>query len=220
MAARDSVGSPAVTHALLASSNSGKLREFQELASGSGLSLDLLPGFAAIPPFDEAAPTFAENAAGKALYYSRFTDQPVLADDSGLVVPALGGAPGVQSARYGGPNATSEDRIQKLLREMRDVPEPERAGRFVCVIAVAWRGRALVVASDFVEGRIVSDPRGDNGFGYDPAFLLPVFGRTMAELSAAEKNKYSHRGRAFRKLRDILLCAGTPPLFEPRRIQP
>ena len=216
---RDSFEGPAVIHVLLASSNQGKLREFQQLATGSGLNLELLPAFTAVPLFDETAPTFAENAAGKALYYSQLTDQPVLADDSGLVVPGLGGAPGVHSARYAGPNATGADRIEKLLHEMRDLPEADRTGRFVCMIAMARRGRALIIVSDFVDGRIVSNPCGNDGFGYDPVFLLPALGRTMAELSAEEKNKYSHRGRAFRKLRDILLSAEVPPLFERPRIQ-
>src|SRR6204780_3116356 len=103
---------------LLATSNSGKLREYRELASGTSLEIDLLPDFHGFPAFEESAPTFAENSAGKALHYSRFTSEMVLSEDSGLVVPALGGAPGVHSARYAGPTATSADRVRKLLREM------------------------------------------------------------------------------------------------------
>jgi XTP/dITP diphosphohydrolase len=189
---------------LLASSNPGKLREYRELARGSALELDLLPNFRELPPFEESAPTFAENGAGKALHYSRFTGEMVLAEDSGLVVPALGGAPGVHSARYAGPNATDADCIRKLLRAMEGKAGDERRARFVCVTAVARRGRALAVVSDFVEGILTEAPRGANGFGYDPVFLLSDLGRTSAEASPEEKNRRSHRGKAFRKVRDLL----------------
>ena len=111
---------------LLATSNSGKLREYRELAAGTTLQIDLLPKFHDVPAFEESAPTFAENGAGKALHYSRFTHEMVLADDSGLVVLALGGAPGVHSARYAGPRATSADRVRKLLREMEGKTGDER----------------------------------------------------------------------------------------------
>jgi XTP/dITP diphosphohydrolase len=184
----------------LASSNSGKLREYREMAAGSAFEIELLPNFREIPPFEESAPTFAENGAGKALHYSRFTHEIVLADDSGLVVPALGGAPGVLSARYGGPNATDGDRVRKLLREMEGKRGSDRRARFVCVTAVARQGRALIVASDFAEGVLANEPRGENGFGYDPIFCSPVDGRTFAELSPVDKDARSHRGKAFRKV--------------------
>src|SRR5271170_6630657 len=185
---------------LLATSNSGKLREYRELAAGTTLDIDLLPKFGDFPAFEESAPTFAENSAGKALHYSQCTSEIVLADDSGLVVPALGGAPGVHSARYAGPNATSADRVRKLLREMEGKTGDERRARFVCVIAVARRGRALAVVSDYAPGTIATEPRGTNGFGYDPVFCFPGAGRTCAEASSEEKNLQSHRGKAFRKL--------------------
>ena len=118
---------------VLASSNAGKLREYRELAAGTGIEIDLLPNFEELPAFEESAPTFAENSAGKALHFSRFTAEMVLADDSGLVVPALGGAPGVHSARYAGPNATDADRASKLLRELEGKTGEERGARFVCV---------------------------------------------------------------------------------------
>ena len=153
-----------------------------------------------MPPFDESAPTFAENAAGKALHYSRLTDELVLADDSGLVVPALGGAPGVHSARYAGAGATDSDRIRKLLDEMRGKQGDARAARFVCVLAVAKRGRVLAVVSDFVPGVLLESPRGTGGFGYDPIFFVPELNQTFAELSYEEKNRLSHRGKAFRRL--------------------
>ncbi len=166
------------------------------------LALELLPGFDLLPSFEEDAPTFGENAAGKALHYSRLHDGLVLADDSGLVVPALGGAPGVLSARYAGPTATSAERMAKLLAELRGKAGEERRAHFVCAIALARRGRATAVVTDRVEGEILQAPRGDGGFGYDPIFYFPPLGNTFAELSAEEKNEYSHRGKAFRKVLD------------------
>ena len=195
----------------LASSNVGKLREYLELARGSGVVIELLPHFGEFPSFEESAPTFAENAAGKALHYSRFTDEAVLADDSGLVVPALGGAPGVYSARYAGPGASDADRVQKLLGEMRRKVGAERRARFVCVTAVAQAGRAIAVVSDLASGVITSEPRGDGGFGYDPVFLFEELGRTYAELRAEEKNAYSHRGKTFRKLRYMISPGNVAP---------
>ena len=192
---------------LLATSNSGKLREYRELASGTTLEIDLLPEFRDFPAFGESAPTFAENSAGKALHYSQFTSEIVLADDSGLVVPALGGAPGVHSARYAGPNATSEDRVRKLLREMEGKAGEERRARFVCVITIARQGRALAVLSDCAKGIIAIEPRGANGFGYDPIFCFSNDRRTYAEASSEEKNIASHRGKAFRKLVELLIPA-------------
>jgi XTP/dITP diphosphohydrolase len=197
-------GRPAPIRIFLASSNPGKLREYRELARGSDLELDLLPNFRELPSFEESAPTFAENGAGKALHYSRFSDETILADDSGIVVATLGGAPGVHSARYAGPNATDADCVRKLLRAMEGKTGDERRARFVCITAVARRGRVLAVVSDFVEGILTPEPRGANGFGYDPVFLLPDLGRTSAEISPDEKNVRSHRGKAFRKVRDLL----------------
>jgi len=183
----------------LASSNPGKLREYRVLAGESPIELALLANFSEIPPFEETAPTFAENSAGKALYYSRFAMGTVLADDSGLVVPALGGAPGVFSARYAGPGASDSDRVQKLLNEMSALSGDDRKARFVCVTTLARDGRAIAVLSDSVEGVVAKAPKGSDGFGYDPVFFFPQLGRTYAEITREEKNQYSHRGRAFRK---------------------
>lgn len=188
----------------LASGNAGKLREFQVLAAGHALELELLPGFAELPEFEENAPTFAENAAGKALYYSRYSDETVFADDSGLAVPALGGAPGVKSARYAGPVANDQQRIEKLLMELRGKNGAERAAYFVCVIAAARKGKAVAVVSDRVEGMILEESRGAGGFGYDPVFYFPALGKTFAELPPEEKSAYSHRGKAFRRLMEAL----------------
>jgi len=188
----------------LASSNAGKLAEYRELARASApsvvIDLALLPDFDGLPAFEENAPTFAENATGKALHYSRHGDGLVFADDSGLVVPALGGAPGVQSARYAGPQATNSQRIEKLLSEMRDKTGSERAACFVCAIALAERGRAMAIVTDRVDGEILEAPRGSGGFGYDPVFYFPAIEKTFAELPAEEKNQRSHRGKAFRRL--------------------
>lgn len=169
--------------------------------------LELLPTFRDVPEFQETAPTFAEIALGKALYYGSLTEELLIAEDSGLVVPALGGAPGVYSARYAGPEATDADCIKKLLRAMEGKVGDERRARFVCVIAAACRGHALAIVSDFWEGSVATEPRGAAGFGYDPVFLVPDIGLTSAETSEEEKNRLSHRGKAFRRLREVLTAS-------------
>jgi XTP/dITP diphosphohydrolase len=194
-----------VAHRLiLASGNPGKLREYQTMAAGHSLKLQLLPGFSEVPPFPEDAPTFAENAAGKAIYYSKHCAGLVFADDSGLVVPALDGAPGVLSARYAGPGASDEQRNAKLLGELCEERGAERAAYFVCVIAAAREGRCDIVVSGKVDGEILKASRGTAGFGYDPVFFFPPLEKSFAELSADEKNRHSHRGKAFRRLLDVL----------------
>lgn len=194
---------------LVASSNQGKLREYRALAEPAGAAVDLafLPNFDSLPEFEEIWPTFAENSVGKALHYSRFAEGIVIADDSGLAVEALGGAPGVRSARYAGPNATDADRNRKLLGEMREKKGDERRARFVCVVAVAESGSMRGLFSAFAEGVLLEEPRGANGFGYDPIFFFPSLKKTYAEISREEKNKYSHRGKAFQKALDFLLGA-------------
>jgi XTP/dITP diphosphohydrolase len=186
----------------LASSNPGKLGEFRALAAavGGAAEIELVPRFASLPEFEESAPTFGENALGKALHYSRFCNGLVVADDSGLVVPALGGAPGVHSARYAGAGASSEDRIAKLLVEMRGLKGEARGAYFVCVIAAAQPGRGLAIVSGRVDGTILETTRGRGGFGYDPVFCFGETGKTFAELPGEEKNLLSHRGKAFRRL--------------------
>lgn len=190
----------------LASSNAGKLKEYRLLteqaptSSSVSIELELLPEFPSLPEFEENAPAFAENAAGKALHYSRWNEGLVFADDSGLVVPALGGAPGVHSARYAGPAATNLQRMERLLREMREKVGQERSAHFVCAIALARKGSALAVVTDRIGGEILELPRGTGGFGYDPVFYFPSLKKTFAELSPEEKNQHSHRGKAFRKL--------------------
>jgi XTP/dITP diphosphohydrolase len=196
---------PAPVKLYLASSNPGKLNEFRVLANAKGqrsiaLDLQLLPAYDSLPAFDEDAPTFAENAAGKALHYSRLYDGFVFADDSGLVVPSIGGRPGVHSARYAGPTATNADRIDKLLAELRDKTGNDRRAYFVCAIALAEQGRAKAVVTGRVDGEILEAPRGAGGFGYDPIFYFPPLKKSFAELTAEQKNGHSHRGKAFRRL--------------------
>ena len=188
----------------LASSNPGKLAEFLALARGSEtamqVQLELVTGFDSLPSFEENAPTFGENALGKALHYSRLQEGYVFADDSGLVVPALGGAPGVHSARYAGADAGSAEGISKLLRELQGKTGEERAAHFVCAIALAKAGRAIAVLTDRVDGEILEAVQGDGGFGYDPVFYFPPLEKTFAEMTPTEKNQHSHRGKAFRRL--------------------
>ncbi len=184
----------------LASSNRGKVRELAALAAADGVQLEPLPGHDTLPKFLENESSFALNALEKALHYSRRADGLVVADDSGIVVDALGGRPSVKSARYAGPKATDEDNNLKLLEELRGVPEERRAARYICVLALARRNQTLAMFSAACEGRLLETPRGSGGFGYDPLFFFPPLGKTMAELAVAEKNQWSHRGQAFRKL--------------------
>ena len=191
---------------LVASSNRGKVGEFRELAGRArgAFQVDALPGFDQITAFDECADTFAENAAGKAQYYSRGIPDWVMADDSGLVVPALGGDPGVRSSRYAGPECDARKNIAKLLAAMNGISGAGRGARFICVLALARDGRIAAVFSASVAGTILESPRGAGGFGYDPVFYFEPAGKTFAELPPTEKNRVSHRGRAFERLAGYL----------------
>lgn len=185
-----------------ATSNAGKLAEFQAAARGARvqLSIEPVPGIASLPLCAEDGATFEENARKKAEHYSRLAEGLVFADDSGLEVEVLGGAPGVHSARYSGPGATEARNNAKLLSALARVKPDQRRARFVCVIAVAEAGRVLETFRGTAEGVILQAPRGCNGFGYDPFFFVPELGRTFAEFSREQKLQYSHRGRAFRAL--------------------
>lgn len=183
------------------STNRGKLRELIFDGRESRIAdLDIrpLPGLESIPSPPENGATFEENARSKAIYYSAFTRELTLADDSGLEVFALHGAPGVYSARYAGPNVKDATNNQLLLARLRDVPD--RRARFVCVLSLARAGRVLTTLEGTVEGEIVASPRGDSGFGYDPLFFYPPLQRTFAELTPDEKFAVSHRGNAVRAL--------------------
>ena len=180
---------------VIATHNKGKFQEFSSLLAPAQLRLLSLDDLGIADAPAETGTSFAENARIKAVGYSRQTEYPVLADDSGLEVAALGGRPGVRSARYGGPGASDQDRIHQLLLELAPLPE-QRQARFICALALARRGALITETEGECRGEIALEARGANGFGYDPVFLFPESGRTYAELEPAEKNLVSHRARA------------------------
>jgi XTP/dITP diphosphohydrolase len=177
-----------------ATGNPGKLREFR-LAAGSGWEFVPLVG---IPPCAETGETFEENAVEKAVYYSRHAPGLLFAEDSGLAVDALGGAPGVRSARFARDAASDADNNRLLIEKLRG--EKNRSARYVCVIALAESGQPIRTFRGEVEGRIIDDPRGTNGFGYDPYFFYPPFGLTFAQASPEQKLAVSHRGLALAEM--------------------
>ncbi len=197
-----------MTALLLATRNRGKKRELEHFLSAAGASLRLLSldDVAAGEDIEETGGTFAENARLKAGHYSRVTGLDTLGDDSGLEVAALGGRPGVLSARYAGPGAGDGERVAKLLDEMRDVAD--RRARFVSAVCISRRGAALAQFVGTVEGLILREKRGAGGFGYDPLFLFPPLCRTFAELPLAEKNRISHRARALEQVREFIRRGG------------
>lgn len=190
-----------------ASTNPGKLREFQQTLR-DGVKWEPLPGLAFIPEPEESGATFEENAVLKALYYSNYCEGYLFVDDSGLEVDALGGAPGVYSARFAGPDATDAANNALLLAKMRGVAD--RTARFVCVVALAEHGRLVRTFRGEVEGRLLDAPHGSNGFGYDPLFFYPPFGCTFAEVSLERKMEVSHRGKALGALREYLEQTANP----------
>jgi XTP/dITP diphosphohydrolase len=181
-----------------ATGNAGKLREFQIAAEKSGIDVALLPGFSEIPPCVEDGATFAENASLKVKHYGRPLDGKLFADDSGLEVDALAGAPGVYSARFAGPAADDQANNRLLLEKLHGVRD--RTARFVCVIALAEGAEILGLFHGSVEGVILDEPRGAGGFGYDPLFYYPPFGCTFGEATAEQKLTVSHRGQAFAEM--------------------
>jgi XTP/dITP diphosphohydrolase len=187
----------------VATGNPGKLREIREILGDVGLELR---GLDALPPvaLPEEGADYASNAAGKALGVARATGLPALADDSGLEVAALDGAPGPRSARFGGPGLDDAARAARLLGALREVPRARRGARFVCVAALAFPDGSIVSARGECAGRILTAPRGEGGFGYDPVFWLEEQGAAMSELSAGLKNRISHRARALAMLRPAL----------------
>ncbi len=188
---------------LVATHNQGKLLEYGKLLQDLPLALTFLDEVGVRDEVAETENTFAGNAVLKARYYAGLTGLWTWADDSGLEVDALRGAPGVHSARYAGPGATDQDRNEKLLRELRSHPRPWTA-RFQCVVAIARPTAAPETCTGILEGTITNSPRGSHGFGYDPVFFLPDHGRTLAELSTTVKNEVSHRGRASRLAKELL----------------
>lgn len=193
---------------LIATTNLGKAREIKAELLGAGigeLELLTLHDFPAIPDVVEDQPTFGGNAMKKARHYAVHSNVLTLADDSGLCVDALDGAPGIYSARYAGQPCDDAANNRKLLSAMKDVPAEKRGAQFVCALALALPNKPLVVLSDYVIGGIAFAPRGNNGFGYDPLFVLPERRLTTAELSMEEKSQISHRGKAVRRLAQWLL---------------
>jgi len=191
---------------LVATSNPGKLRDLAGAAAPNGITIASIPNFSSLPQVVEDGTTFEENARKKAEAYSlAVPGELVLADDSGLEIDALGGAPGVHSARYAADdpqaaecNTEDEANNARVLRELASVAAEKRTARFVCVLAVARDGQTLRTFRGTAEGVLLDAPRGRNGFGYDPLFYFPQIGKTFAQLSAEEKARYSHRGAAFR----------------------
>ncbi len=185
---------------VIATRNKGKTAEIKDLLKGFPVDIKNLDDFGPIPPLKEDGNTFDENAYQKASFAARILGFPALADDSGLLVEALGGAPGIHSARYAGENATDEQRYLKLLDEMKG--KSNRNAAFECVISIAVPTGPALTYEARCQGRITESPAGLNGFGYDPIFFYPPLNKTFAELTREEKNRVSHRGKAFAELKD------------------
>jgi XTP/dITP diphosphohydrolase len=194
-----------LTKLLVATNNPGKLREYQELLSDLEVELTFPAQEGLTLDVDECGDTFEENARIKARAYAQASGLLTLADDSGLEVDALNGAPGVHSARYAGPDADDTERYRKLLASLADIPEGQRSARFHCVVALARPDGTVHTADGTCEGEIGFEPRGQHGFGYDPIFVVAEQGgQTMAELPPALKNRISHRSRALTAARPLL----------------
>jgi XTP/dITP diphosphohydrolase len=192
------------TTLLLGSSNPGKLREMLELLAGMPYRV-VAPaelGLRGAP--EETGTTFMENAVLKARHYAHESGLLTVADDSGLSVDALGGGPGLYSSRFGGEGASDDDRNRTLLERLHRLPPERRGARFTSAVAAVRDGRVLFQAEEIVEGRIAEEPRGASGFGYDPIFFYPPFGKTFGEVSGREKDRVSHRGKSFARLREFL----------------
>ncbi|NLS12886.1 XTP/dITP diphosphatase [Vibrio sp. SM6] len=191
---------------VLATGNQGKVREMADLLADFGFEVHAQSEFA-VPDADETGTTFIENAIIKARHAAHITGLPAIADDSGLEVDALNGAPGIYSARYAGEDASDQDNIVKLLEALKDVPEHERTARFHCVLVLMRHENdpTPIVCHGQWEGRILNTPQGEHGFGYDPIFWLPLENCTSAQLLPERKKQLSHRGQALRQLFDTLL---------------
>jgi XTP/dITP diphosphohydrolase len=189
---------------IIATKNPGKAKEFEHIFSSRGIKVRTLLDFPEIPDVDETGSTFEENAILKADAVAQALGKMVIGDDSGLIVDALEGRPGIYSARYAGEPKNDENNTDKVLSELKGLPEEKRSARFYCALAVAIPGQETRTVSGTCEGRILEERRGSNGFGYDPVFYVPEKGLAMAELSSDEKNKISHRANALKKL-DVVL---------------
>ncbi|MDD2319527.1 MAG: XTP/dITP diphosphatase [Geobacteraceae bacterium] len=189
---------------LVATANKGKMKEIGQILAGYVDRLYCLADFPDLPEVVEDGLTFEENACKKALSAARATGIPSVADDSGLVVEALGGHPGIRSARYSGIGASDADNNRKLLREMADLPAAQRAAYFYCAVALCFPDGTCRTFCGTLQGVMLDAPRGAGGFGYDPLFFVPEHGKTLAELDSGVKNDISHRGKALEELRKYL----------------
>jgi XTP/dITP diphosphohydrolase len=180
------------------------VREIRKALGDLGFCIHALSDFPSIPEIEEDGKSFTENALKKARFYSKYFNKPALADDSGLEVDALNGMPGIYSARYAGEEASHRENNQKLLREMKGIPISKRRAKFRCVIALVSPEGLETVTEGSCRGRIGFKGVGKKGFGYDPLFILPQVGKSMAQLSVEEKNRISHRGKALRRLRKTI----------------
>ena len=189
---------------IAATRNKGKAREIREALKGLGLRILTLTDFSDVPEIEEDGKSFIENALKKARFYSKYFGKLTIADDSGLEVDSLKGLPGIHSARYSGEKASSRENNRKLLNAVKGVPFSKRGARFKGILAMVSPDGREVIKEGSCRGKIGFKEKGKRGFGYDPLFLLPKYGKTMAELSLEEKNKISHRGKALRKLRRVI----------------
>lgn len=189
---------------VIATNNEAKGREIARILAGADFEFRTLRDYPPYPEPEETSNTFAGNAEIKALAAANHTGSLAIADDSGLVVDALDGAPGVYSSRFAGPDATDEERNEKVLELLQNVPNAKRTAGFVAAVAIAEPGNVIGTVEGKVEGIIARKPRGDNGFGYDPIFYVPEFDKTTAELSPEEKDQISHRGKALRAAKELL----------------
>jgi len=193
-----------VIRIVVATTNPGKAREIAQILAGLPIEVESLIAYPGIPDIEETGSTFTENALIKARHTSRWAGSLALADDSGLEVDALGGQPGILSSRFAGLGATDAQRNEKLLSLLRDTPDENRTARFRCVAALVSPSGMESVFDGVCEGLIAREPRGENGFGYDPLFFVPELGKTMAELPPEVKNRISHRAKAIAAAREAI----------------
>lgn len=189
---------------VLATTNPGKAREIRASLGSRPLRILTLADLGIRTSYPEKGTTFEQNARGKSLFYSQKSEFLTLAEDSGLAVEGLGGAPGIYSARFSGPRATDEKNIQKVLRLMKNAPRQERRAQFICCLVLSRRGRVIKKVTGRVRGTIAFEKKGERGFGYDPIFYYHPFRKTFGELMPLEKNRVSHRGRALGKMKQSL----------------
>jgi non-canonical purine NTP pyrophosphatase (RdgB/HAM1 family) len=191
-------------HLLVATTNPNKVKEIRQLLDGANVEVITLDGWPDLVAPEETGRTFEDNARLKAIYYARATGQLTVAEDSGIEIDALGGAPGVESARYAGEETSYPEKFARLYAALDRTGSRDSAARFVCALAMASPDAILFEARGVIEGRVAREPAGSGGFGYDPFFFYPPYGRTLGQVTPAEKLAVSHRGQAFRKLREHL----------------